>query len=263
VSIWLSTDPLQEKDPNKTPYHYCSNNPIRYIDPTGLYDIENVKKGQESEVKTVAVFGKKDIESNSVMQKDYKAAVKSGVGILIVENVKDLANGLKGLQDQGVDPSVYTLNSHGNSGYFTIGTDQITAETITTTNKLTSLKDGFDGKTVFIGACNVTRGASQRGKSLIENISNQTNSTIISSDHYINAGYKYNGGKGLNGDVGKRGWFGNTFLGENHQNSYHIAKPGESAKQMYNFTINKNGKVTWDNGNTFNLPIMVPLSRRR
>jgi RHS repeat-associated protein len=35
---WLSIDPLAEIAPNKTPYHFCSNNPINRIDPTGLTD---------------------------------------------------------------------------------------------------------------------------------------------------------------------------------------------------------------------------------
>ena len=39
-SFWLSVDPLAEAQPNKTPYHYCSNNPINRTDPTGMLDGE-------------------------------------------------------------------------------------------------------------------------------------------------------------------------------------------------------------------------------
>jgi RHS repeat-associated protein len=35
-SIWLSTDPLAEKYPNFNPYSYCYQNPINFIDPTGM-----------------------------------------------------------------------------------------------------------------------------------------------------------------------------------------------------------------------------------
>ncbi len=36
ISLWLSTDPLQEKYPHISTYAYTFNNPIRYIDPTGM-----------------------------------------------------------------------------------------------------------------------------------------------------------------------------------------------------------------------------------
>lgn len=36
TSIWLSVDPLAEKFPNWSPYVYTYNNPLNYIDPTGM-----------------------------------------------------------------------------------------------------------------------------------------------------------------------------------------------------------------------------------
>ena len=51
-SIWLSVDPLAEKYPNESPYIYCGNNPIVYIDPDGRFKIpiharitENASRG--------------------------------------------------------------------------------------------------------------------------------------------------------------------------------------------------------------------------
>ena len=38
TSLWLNVDPLAEIAPNKSPYHFCSNNPVNRIDPTGLTD---------------------------------------------------------------------------------------------------------------------------------------------------------------------------------------------------------------------------------
>ena len=35
VLCWLSTDPLAEKYPDVSPYVYCLNNPVRFIDPDG------------------------------------------------------------------------------------------------------------------------------------------------------------------------------------------------------------------------------------
>ncbi len=36
LSIFISVDPLTEKYPGVSPYAYCYNNPIKYIDPTGM-----------------------------------------------------------------------------------------------------------------------------------------------------------------------------------------------------------------------------------
>jgi len=35
LSIWLSVDPMSDKYPNLTPYAYCANNPVKFIDPDG------------------------------------------------------------------------------------------------------------------------------------------------------------------------------------------------------------------------------------
>jgi len=52
ISIWLSVDPLSDKYPNQTPYHYVSNNPINRFDPYGETDYELDKKsGRITEVK--------------------------------------------------------------------------------------------------------------------------------------------------------------------------------------------------------------------
>ena len=40
LSIWLSVDPMSEKYPYQSNYIYCSNNPIRIIDPDGMDEWE-------------------------------------------------------------------------------------------------------------------------------------------------------------------------------------------------------------------------------
>ncbi|MCF2709618.1 RHS repeat domain-containing protein [Bacteroides pyogenes] len=39
---WHAVDPLAEKYPGVSPYGYCVNNPVRYIDPTGEFPIETI-----------------------------------------------------------------------------------------------------------------------------------------------------------------------------------------------------------------------------
>ncbi len=50
---FLSVDPLFEQFPDKTPYHYCNNNPISFKDPSGLSP--EGEKGKEDEVQVVMV----------------------------------------------------------------------------------------------------------------------------------------------------------------------------------------------------------------
>ena len=45
LSIWLSVDPMSEKYPHQSNYVYCSNNPIKLIDPNGEDEWEIDKKG--------------------------------------------------------------------------------------------------------------------------------------------------------------------------------------------------------------------------
>ena len=34
-AIWLSVDPLSDKYPHISPYVYCGNNPMKFVDPDG------------------------------------------------------------------------------------------------------------------------------------------------------------------------------------------------------------------------------------
>jgi RHS repeat-associated protein len=44
ISVFLGVDPLWEKYPNVSSYAYCLNNPVKYIDPTGMGPNEWLKK---------------------------------------------------------------------------------------------------------------------------------------------------------------------------------------------------------------------------
>ena len=40
VQVWLSVDPMSNQYPNLSNYVYCRNNPIRRVDPNGMFDWE-------------------------------------------------------------------------------------------------------------------------------------------------------------------------------------------------------------------------------
>ena len=75
LGIWLSVDPLADKYIYATPYMYCNDNPIKYVDPNGkwletAWDIVNVMMDAASLVSNVQNGNTKD-------------AVIDGVGLVL------------------------------------------------------------------------------------------------------------------------------------------------------------------------------------
>jgi len=55
LSIWLSVDPMSDKAPDWTPYRYSFQNPVKYIDPNGLFEDEATATAARN--KAVEKFG--------------------------------------------------------------------------------------------------------------------------------------------------------------------------------------------------------------
>ncbi len=90
LSIWMSVDPLAKLAPDKTPYHYVSNNPIIRIDPKGLTDYKiNKDSGKVERV------GKPNDQPDRILKTDsdgniqyYKRRSKRGQPKVAVDNIK-------------------------------------------------------------------------------------------------------------------------------------------------------------------------------
>jgi RHS repeat-associated protein len=83
LSIWLSVDPMAEKYPYQTNYVYCSNNPIRIIDPNGEDEYEFNQKGE-----LLNIITNENADIIRVYQSDRRGNVKyrNGERILVAES---------------------------------------------------------------------------------------------------------------------------------------------------------------------------------
>ena len=53
VQLWLSIDPLAEKFPNMSPYAFCNNNPLYFVDPTGMAPTDWYRNNETGKVKWI------------------------------------------------------------------------------------------------------------------------------------------------------------------------------------------------------------------
>ncbi|MEN2434347.1 RHS repeat-associated core domain-containing protein, partial [Weeksellaceae bacterium A-14] len=103
IGRWISPDPLTEERPSWTPYRYSYNNPVNYVDPTGLLEgwVEQELDGQKSYTY--------DAKVNTVAE-----ATAAGYGN--VTNVFESATIKGSTSIAGIETSSYTygLTANGN-----------------------------------------------------------------------------------------------------------------------------------------------------
>lgn len=243
-AMWLSTDPLEGTATNVSSYAYCHGNPIILIDPTGLYDYENtIKEGQNYNV--IAVFPE-NYDKDRTLMKDHARAVENGIPVIIVSDVWDLSDAMANLSEIGVSTKAYALNSHGSAGggeYNVPSSFKIGSMTMGYSSDFSPLAEGFSGKEIFIGACNVGS-ISGRGDKLVENMSKATNSLVIASCHPIYGGYEYDGSKSLN-------YWNIPFSPKDTDNKFIMSVNGSPFSYIRNVTIDKNRGINWDSRSIF------------
>src|SRR5690554_6477657 len=95
ISIFISVDPLAEKYPNYTPYHYVHQNPINMIDPTGMEaegvgDPKEPKKPEDANCKDCKIIGLDKGDRGSSVQNQVYSAKFSNVKKSDFEHLKEL-----------------------------------------------------------------------------------------------------------------------------------------------------------------------------
>ena len=118
LSIWYGVDPLAEKYASWSPYAYCGNNPINYIDPDGNFRLpanatREQRKLYTEAIKTVkAVF--RDSEFRGAFKDRFKVddkmirkMLKDGDGPTVIMNE---SMGHLGLFDQQKDPNAIYID---------------------------------------------------------------------------------------------------------------------------------------------------------
>ena len=227
-------DPMAEDYPDISPYAWCAGNPVRFVDPTGMYSIENI-----DDYTNYMLISFYPTNRDDALETDYQAAKQSGIPTITVDDYDDFWMSLKDLEDVfGVSAHIYSINSHGGEGYFRIGDTKIDRST-----DLSELKQFLSGKEIFIGACNTGKG--EIGRSFVEHFSSSTQSLTVAPMHRIFAGYRYDGGLGLEGPE-----YNSLFslFGSTNGNSFMVSYSGQNTHEIYNLRIDRFLGMTWNDG---------------
>ena len=116
LSIWLSVDPMADKYPHQSNYVYCSNNPLRIIDPDGMDEYEFDTKGKlmnviENENADILRVVKTDRNGNVKTDRDGNKKVKATSREFEAGSIADGGNVKLG-PDQ-FDATVLTMSEKG------------------------------------------------------------------------------------------------------------------------------------------------------
>ena len=80
LSMWLSTDPMSDKYPSLSPYNYCADNPVKFIDPNGReIDLSNLSEGE----KNIYLKNIEILRQNKMFQVYYEHLEKSDIKYII------------------------------------------------------------------------------------------------------------------------------------------------------------------------------------
>lgn len=110
IEVWMNVDPLADQAPSWTPYRYGFNNPIRYIDPDGLFETRAEARSYRKE-KGIKGRIQKGSDGNFMINDR-----KNGVSFFKDSSLDDVDNVI-GRGEDGVIKSVF-LTSSSSGGFY-------------------------------------------------------------------------------------------------------------------------------------------------
>jgi RHS repeat-associated protein len=139
TSIWLSSDPLAEQAPGWSPYRFGFNNPVRFLDPIGLFETETEAETyrQDNNLTGDILFAKDKNEYFISQETPYNC--EDDAGVAVHRNFGESNN-----QNDGMSGTSFQKNSLGivSTVFGTTGTAGSIAETSNSTFRLTNGTNG-------------------------------------------------------------------------------------------------------------------------
>ncbi|MFV0290478.1 MAG: RHS repeat-associated core domain-containing protein [Mangrovibacterium sp.] len=99
VGLWYGVDPLREKYPSMSPYNYCANNPVIFVDPDGR--IVRPAPGSSPEF-----ISKYNAASNMLISKDVGGAFKQLVNSSEIYHIRESGDSFYSTADKTINWNV-------------------------------------------------------------------------------------------------------------------------------------------------------------
>ena len=103
TAVWYGIDELFENDPNKSPYHYCGGNPVRFVDPDGR-DFKHI-----SEAPKKVQDRAKNLPADNADNKDSDMQLFRDMGESLIKH--NVGKSYKALDDTK-DVTIYVVLNH-------------------------------------------------------------------------------------------------------------------------------------------------------
>ena len=238
---WLSVDPMWENDPDKTPYNYYLNNPVKLVDPDGRRDIINAETNEHQYV---------DDNVNRVIQivgEDYETLKSIGFN----QN-NNLYSEIVARGSERED-LFYTVNNVlENKKFIPYGTmpkccDNARLQNNSLTRDYTCRIDMYNTSSTdlldFDGGVNYIKDQLLKGKSLVAGVEygGKVSNFNPTTDHFLNIvgmGFEY-----------KNGRFMNYFSYYDNATKFQLLGTDTKSNRLYFGTLKSGERVFYDNTN--------------